>query len=184
MYLLRVYVGGKTGRNNAAFDYARAQLREDFAVVETLDSDEVKKFWWSPKDIVDWLLEADAHVILTHIHQGVVGKEFTECTRKWNAHDIEKELYRLRDHPGFPTGEAVRCSIFLQDKIQQVIKMADYMIPSIVVPLQERPYSDKLKTEIRAELQVLGEYYEGCGYHVKTSHALYIRSFLYTVHDE
>ena len=62
---------------------------------------------WTPKDLIDWLLDCDFHFILTHTHQSI---------EEFNCSEVVKELQRLRGHKGFPQDDELSCSIFLQDK--------------------------------------------------------------------
>jgi hypothetical protein len=62
---------------------------------------------WTPKDLIDWLLDCDFHFILTHTHQSI---------EEFNCNDVVKELQRLRGHRGFPQDDELQCPIFLQDK--------------------------------------------------------------------
>jgi hypothetical protein len=65
---------------------------------------------WSPSTLVDWLLDSDFHIILTHVHQGIV------AALGWNMEDLEEQLQRLASHNGFPNGCQLKCPVFLQDK--------------------------------------------------------------------
>jgi len=84
------------------------KAQEDHKVVflvEYLNVDNVRKRRYSPTDIVDWLLKADFHFIIVHMHQGVISKQTPpDETLRWTADTLRSELWRLRDHPGFPSG--------------------------------------------------------------------------------
>jgi len=72
---------------------------------------------WSPKDLVDWLLNSAVHFILTHVHQGV------RAFLMWNMCDLQYQLQRLSTHSGFPNGNKLNCPVFLQDKYNYLNKL-------------------------------------------------------------
>ena len=45
-----------------------------------INTEQIKKNCWTPKDLIDWLLEGDYHIILSHIHQGMLQL----CILKYN----------------------------------------------------------------------------------------------------
>ena len=51
-----------------------------------MHNDDVKEKKWQPKQLVDWLMDADIHIILSHIHQGF---------KNWNCSEILNELRNL-----------------------------------------------------------------------------------------
>ena len=62
---------------------------------------------WTPKNLINWLLDCDFHFILTHTHQSI---------EEFNCDEVVYELQRLRGHRGFPQNDELKFSIFLQDK--------------------------------------------------------------------
>ena len=72
------------------------------------------------QSIVQLLLSSDVHLIITHMHQGIM-----ELLR-WNMTDLVLELQLLYSHPGYPTGRSLEDPIFLQDKF----KYQSQFIPS------------------------------------------------------
>ena len=68
----------------------------------------------TPKDFIDWFLEADIHVFCAHLHQG-----FDDLT--WDMEELLNEYKRLRWHIGY-TGGALDF-VFLQDKIKYLLAL-------------------------------------------------------------
>jgi hypothetical protein len=68
----------------------------------------------TPKDFIDWFLEADIHVFCAHLHQG-----FDDLA--WDMEELLCEYKRLRDHIGY-TGGALDF-VFLQDKIKYLLAL-------------------------------------------------------------
>lgn len=168
--LIRVFLGGREGINVGPFMAALQIIADPASVrVESMDTDTLKKLGFSPSDLVDWLLEADAHLVLSHLHQGIISPHvgMTRCTVKWTAAILHQELTRLKDHPGFPTGDQLSCPIFLQDKLAYMRLMPDYMIPTLEVCFMEE-YAEQDVSDIKNFLE---QYDEGHGVYVKTTHA-------------
>lgn len=56
----------------------------------------------------------------------------------WNVMEVVSNLQRLKGHPGFPTGENLRCPIFLQDKFVYLRAMPHKLcLPTLKVILLE-----------------------------------------------
>ena len=166
--LIRVFLGGKRGINVGPFLVALQIILDDVRV-ETMDTDQLKLLGFSPSDLTDWLLESDAHLILSHVHQGIISPHvgLTVCSVKWTAENLTSELMRLKDHPGFPNGLQIWCPIFLQDKLTYIKLMPECMIPTIEVFFQDE-YSEENVSDIK---EFLREHDEGCGVHIKTTHS-------------
>jgi hypothetical protein len=69
----------------------------------------------NPENIVNWLMESDIHIILTHMHQGL----------SWNIPNWLNQMVRLRNHYGWPAHESLQCPIFLQDKYKYIFALKD-----------------------------------------------------------
>ena len=85
------------------------------------------------KECIDWLMEADVHFILTHVHQGCVGK-----TERWNIPEIYMNVDRLSDHLGYPMKKHLKCPAFTQDKFAYILALGDLANPSIKIEYPER----------------------------------------------
>ena len=66
---------------------------------EAIDTDSMKRspFPFNPKQFIDWLLGADVHIILGHMHQG------NDCLC-WDIEELLEEYKRLRTHIGYTGG--------------------------------------------------------------------------------
>ena len=60
--------------------------------------------------VINWLLVSHIHLLITHIHQGIV--EYLG----WNMEEVLSEIKRLSDHNGYPMNQQVLDPILLQDK--------------------------------------------------------------------
>jgi hypothetical protein len=69
-----------------------------------------KDYLWTPKDLIDWLLNSDVHFIITHIHQGLE-------QLSWDMVELYNEVQRLRYHNGYPNRIHSRCPILLTSDI-------------------------------------------------------------------
>lgn len=78
---------------------------------------------------MDWFLAVDAHIFLGHPHQGII------FHLKWRADILAAELLRLYEHQGFPTGEGLKCPIFLQNKFQYLSFIDLYVNSTYLIPL-------------------------------------------------
>jgi hypothetical protein len=124
---LHVYAGGESGNMIGPFMTALAltgllhtgmvaveyKFKKDFNLLE-------------PKDLIDWLVEADVHFLLTHPLQAMTF---------WHCSDLFKELHRLKDHTGWPCKEEVDCPIFTQDKYKYLDALPQITNPTLKVNL-------------------------------------------------
>jgi len=93
--------------------------------------------WNHPKYLVDEMLAATFHIILCQgIHCGMV--------KTWHTNDCVQELKRLEFHPGFPSGNKVRCPAFTGDKMNYLLGAPLHTLPSFMVELNRSDayYSD------------------------------------------
>jgi hypothetical protein len=77
--------------------------------IEYLGPKEIGERRWSPSQLVDWLLECDVHIIVTHLNQGRLSHSLIWCMR-----DLEKPMERLRYHLLFPNAQQLLCDVFTQ----------------------------------------------------------------------
>jgi len=85
-------------------------IKQDLVIYETMTCDDVKKNKLDEKQIVDWLLDCDIHLIITHLHQN------TAELLGWNISTLMYEVQRLYSHDGYPYRNRLRDPIFLQNK--------------------------------------------------------------------
>ena len=81
---IRVLTGGWDSTQTGPFSSALISSRSYFDIsgsttptVEYLSTDRAKQLKWGITEIVDWLLAADIHYILNHVHQGILFIKFT-----------------------------------------------------------------------------------------------------------
>jgi hypothetical protein len=101
---IHVFCGGKGQPQQAHFVAAIGEciaLYSFDANIEYLYIDDLRNnhtYWSSsPSVLIDWLLDCDAHFILSQgIHMQLM------LSFDWNAADIYSELTRIKYHPGIP----------------------------------------------------------------------------------
>jgi hypothetical protein len=109
--VVNVFLGGQDGVQVTPFKTAWQNLHiTNNWTVQYISVGYINELHWSPKDLVDWLLSAHIHIILSHVHQGVAN------FLKWNMLELQVELQRLKFHVGFPNLSKLQCPVFLQDK--------------------------------------------------------------------
>jgi hypothetical protein len=166
---VKVFIGGFDSIQiapfkGAVFDQNFDSDKYSFSYISVC---EIKKFNWTPKHFVDWLLESHVHFILSHVHQGLERLQ-------WNLVDLMEELKRLRYHKGFPNGHNLECPIFTQDKYEYLRSVPSITNPTLRIEI----------TEVRSELldgaieKFIQENDEGCGWVLKapfTTNCQFIR---------
>ena len=133
MIKIRIFIGGRGGQSRIPFDSGVGHIQavyKDKIAIDILDTDMMKNnpaYNFSPKEFIDWLLQADIHIIVGHMHQGLDKL----C---WDMEEQLQEYTRLRDHIGY-TGGALD-PVFLQDKIKylQALDEDDYL-PTLVIDM-------------------------------------------------
>ena len=71
--LVRVFQGGRNARQLEPVQQALAEFeRKKLIDVEFIDIDTVKTQHLTVQSIVQWLLSSDVHLIITHMHQGIM----------------------------------------------------------------------------------------------------------------
>ena len=129
---VRVFLGGKGGQSRASFHTALGLIKTlhgENINVEILDTDLMKKegYRFTPKQFIDWLLEADIHIIVGHLHQGL-------DHLSWDMEELLEEYKRLRGHIGF-TGGALD-PVFLQDKFNSLLALdKDDYLPTLRISM-------------------------------------------------
>ena len=113
-----VFIGGKAGVQVGPFQEAVYRLglsNESNCRIIYINITHIKKEKWKPHHLMDYLLHCNAHFIITHVHQGKSAQ--FESQLGWSMKDLQTELLRLCDHPGFPAAHHLTCPVFLQDKL-------------------------------------------------------------------
>jgi len=117
--LIRVFAGGTRSNQVEPFLEALQPILLDSRYrSEVVYCDDIRKFKWSPFDFVAWVMEADFHFILTHLHQGIP---------QWNVEDVLRAIVPLKRHPGFPCGIKLFCPVFTQNKFKYLRSLPSHM---------------------------------------------------------
>lgn len=85
----------------------------------------------TPADIANWLMDADIHFILSHVHQGML----LQHNHDWTVDIIQREILKLMYHRGFPQGQNLKCPIFLQDKWKYLVALKTKTLDTLKVPI-------------------------------------------------
>jgi hypothetical protein len=121
--VVHVYIGGRTLNNfsKQAFELAIEEFNKlhnnIFLYCVSKNCRDVKHDHWGFKDLIDWLYHSDVHFIITHLHQGNSGNGAVK-EMGWDVGKLYEYLDKLYDHPGYPSGENLRCPIFTQNKFE------------------------------------------------------------------
>ena len=136
-----VYKGALDGVQVAHFESALTQVIQEFETyynpgklkisVFSISTTDIVKHHMSPTNLVDKLLDSDVHFILSHIHQSILDRNLG-----WTMDNVLRNLERLKYHNGFPTGEALTCPVFTQDKFEYITRIPGCSIPTMKVPIQ------------------------------------------------
>jgi hypothetical protein len=122
--LIRVFSGGISSHPTFSFNSALQSVISKWSLLLDIRSESMtvmglRESNWSEKQFIDWLLESDIHMVITHPHQG------TE-TFLWSIDDLYNEINRLHKHIGFPSRDQLACPIFTQNKFGYLEPMRKY----------------------------------------------------------
>lgn len=133
--LFRVFTGGKSYAQGTSFTSAvnEMKLPPNLYRMEIINITLIKDNRLSPRQLVDWLLSSHVHIILSHVHQGLSGAN--ELMLGWNMNELARELSRLKNHVGFPTGNQLDCPVFTQDKCKYLSAIPRFCNPTFRVEL-------------------------------------------------
>ena len=148
--LFRGFVGGSDGRQYTHFNEAMAKAKIHYAhqgitlKSEMYINDVVKNSKrWGPTELIDHILEADIHIVSTHLSEGNIAK-----TASWNIPNILSNLSRLKYQLGNVMGIRNNCPVLRQGKKEIYARMQDYCLPTMVVDL---PTDHWIEEEIISE---------------------------------
>lgn len=137
---IKVVHGGDRSPQYEIFKVAFASFKMSFnknvdIQIEYLGPKEIGERRWNPTQLVDWLLECDIHIILTHLNQGRLSHSLIWCMR-----DLLKQMGRLHYHLGFPNAQQLLCDVFTQNKGAYILKLNNeaLSIPTLVIDLNEK----------------------------------------------
>ena len=102
-----------------------------------------EKLEGSFSNLIDYLLTKDVHFFISHPNQGMI--------KDWDMCIVESELLRLFDHQGFPTGNSLKCPIFLQNNFEylHLLEHVSCVIPTLHVPLKQDDHFVNLEDQLR-----------------------------------
>lgn len=151
--IIRVYFGGignpQTIPFTAALGDVISELQQEY-ILEQLTLREVREIDdFTPTDLVNWLAQSHVHFIVCHPHQGTAGLN-------WDVTDLYQQLNdKLYHHPGFPSGDQLKCPIFTQDKFEYLSMLQDLANPTLKVTLNPtaKAYSGYIEMKIRKFMQ-------------------------------
>jgi hypothetical protein len=124
--VIKLYIGGgKLQKMEQYFKAAHIEFQRHIhktIQLVTLDHSMIKKEWGATDEerLAALLGDSHAHYVLCHPHQ--------QTTLNWHSAKLYRVLCsHLASHPGFPTGNQWRCSVYTQDKF-------GYMMEGITNP--------------------------------------------------
>ena len=83
-----------------------------------------------PTEFVSHVLEGDAHLYITHFHEGNIAK-----TASWNVPNILSNLDRLSHHLGNLMGARNKCPVYRQGKREIYEMLPDHCLPTLFIDL-------------------------------------------------
>lgn len=135
--IIRAAMGNIDGNQALGFSTSITQMERTYGNfsdnyrIEIIDNNSIRKYNWSPKDLVDWLLGSHIHFIITHVHQGHIVKGLKD--EGWDIVNLCSQLKRLKLHNGFPNNNKLWCPIFTQDKYEYIKACPGFCIPTIKI---------------------------------------------------
>ena len=152
-----VFTGGKNSVQYEPFIGAvqALQLVAPLFEIEYITVTDVKdNFDGCCRRLVDHMLQKDVHVFISHPHQGT--SHYSEEQMGWEMDTLEAELWRLHDHPGFPSGDSLRCPIFLQNKYEYLrpLQHLRCVNQTLNIPLKEDDDYSNIEKELRYDFFV------------------------------
>ena len=135
--LIRGLLGGSDHRQYAPFNSAMSLAKAHYAKQNIIIksemqlNDTVKNILkWSPTDLVDHILEADAHIMATHFTEGNIAKNGS-----WTVPNILSNLDRLKYHLGNVMGERNSCPVLRQGKKEIYARLPDHCLPTLIIDM-------------------------------------------------
>jgi len=104
---------------------------------DELSNDTTKKLRWDVTKYFDNILTYDFHIFAGYVHFNMVGT----AGPSWTMRNINKEITRLKWHPGIPGGRRLGDAVWRKDKIVIHQLLKDYSLPFVAVRLTERGVS-------------------------------------------
>jgi hypothetical protein len=161
IFIIRI-IGGGEGNIQTSQLIAAIQelnLHQSLYSIELLTCDHINTKHYSIKSIVDWAIAGHMHLISCHVHQGIQLQIINSRVPGKNSFNLESmmgQLQRLQYHSGFPTGDKLKCPVFLQDKYEYlaVLQKQNWCNPTLKVV---RPDLGSLDSDQEQHNQVFDE---------------------------
>ena len=136
--VVRALKGDKDSHQQGYLRLAKNYMNEHHRLLygllkfEELNNDELKEMHWVQRPQFNWLIDSDIHLVLTYVHQGLMGISSRNKVDIWSIYRIEYNFWRLTFHRGFPNGVS---NIFKQDKWNYLLAVKNRVLPTLKVPL-------------------------------------------------
>jgi hypothetical protein len=113
---------------------SQLDLKNKGWTIEKLNSSFIRANYpdWTCSKLVDWLLEGTIHFILC---QGL----HSNMMNLWGTTKCYEQTLRLEFHPGFPSGNKLRCPAFNGFKWHYLAALHDMCLPTFKVLLNVAP---------------------------------------------
>jgi hypothetical protein len=135
--LFRGFLGGEGGRQLEEFTRAMTKAQDLYrkqgitVISEMYDQDTIKNVLkLGPREFTTYVLEGDAHLYITHFHEGNIAK-----TASWNIPNILANVDRLSHHLGNLMGAKNKCPIYRQGKKEVYEMLPDHCLPTLIINL-------------------------------------------------
>jgi hypothetical protein len=150
--IIKVFIGGAGAVQIKHFSTAWSRLRLQIKYkIEYINTEDIRKLFAKPSDLVDWFLNSHVHFILAHIHQGISQKY-------WCMDELRCELIRLKFHNGFPNGDELQCPIFTQNKYKYLKAIEEFANPTLAIVLKENYDYSSIHDEVKRLVLILLEF--------------------------
>lgn len=138
---VRAFTGGVECPHGTHIQSALITIASKYSVrldLGFLDSKALKNTSMSETQFVDWLLDSDIHFIVGYLYMGL-------DRLSWSCTHLNRELFKLAAHPGFPIELELTCPVLTQDKFRYISALKGDCNPTLCIYL--RKDSDYLDIE-------------------------------------
>ena len=148
---VRVFVGAVTSVQRIPLLRARQAVLSSVAIDwQECSVARVKELEWRPRDLIQWLQEADIYLIISHIHQGILEK------LQWDIMDLRESLQLLYDNIGYPHRNNLFCPVFLQDKFSYITSIRELCNPTVKISF-DSVFCRNLTSEAKACIDIIAK---------------------------
>ena len=142
--LFRGFLGGEGGRQSEEFTHAMTRAQEFYRKIgiklisDMYEQDTIKNILkLGPGEFTSHVLQGDAHLYITHFHEGNVAK-----TASWNIPNILANVDRISHHLGNLMGAKNKCPIYRQGKKEVYEMLPDHCLPTLIINLPLANWSE------------------------------------------